>query len=39
MAEPQKQQHQVQIKTDEKELIGRYSNLVLIHHNAEEFNA
>ena len=34
MAEEQKQ---VQIKADEKELLGQYSNLVMIHHNAEEF--
>ena len=36
MAEPVKQQ-QVQIKADEKELLGQYSNLAMIHHNAEEF--
>ena len=36
MAEAPKQQ-QVQIKADEKELLGQYSNLVVIHHNAEEF--
>lgn len=36
MAEAPKQQ-QVQIKADEKELVGQYSNLVMIHHNAEEF--
>jgi hypothetical protein len=35
MAEAPKQQ--VQIKADEKELLGQYSNLVMIHHNAEEF--
>ena len=35
MTEPQKQQ--VQIKADEKELLGQYSNLVVVHHNAEEF--
>jgi len=35
MTEPDKQQ--VQIKADEKELLGQYSNLVMIHHNAEEF--
>jgi Protein of unknown function (DUF3467) len=34
MAEEPKQ---VQIKADEKELLGQYSNLVMIHHNAEEF--
>jgi hypothetical protein len=28
---------QVQIKADEKELQGAYSNLVMIHHNLEEF--
>jgi hypothetical protein len=28
---------QVQIKADEKELLGMYSNLVMIHHHAEEF--
>ena len=26
-----------QIKADEKELLGQYSNLVVVHHNAEEF--
>src|SRR5262244_802100 len=31
------QQGQVQIKADEKELQGAYSNLVMIHHNLEEF--
>ena len=36
MAEDPKQQ-QVQIKADEKELLGQYSNLVMVHHNAEEF--
>jgi hypothetical protein len=36
MAEASKQQ-QVQIKADEKELLGQYSNLVVVHHNAEEF--
>ena len=36
MTEPAKQQ-QVQIKADEKEILGQYSNLVMIHHNAEEF--
>ncbi len=30
-------QQQVQIKADEKEMLGQYSNLVMIHHNAEEF--
>lgn len=28
---------QVQIKADEKELQGLYSNLVMLHHNLEEF--
>ena len=39
MAQPQPgdQQVQVQIKADEKELIGQYCNLVMVHHNAEEF--
>ncbi|MGH9684078.1 MAG: DUF3467 domain-containing protein [Candidatus Acidiferrales bacterium] len=36
MAEPSKQQ-QVQIKADEKELLGQYANLAVVHHNAEEF--
>ena len=31
------EQRQVQIKADEKELQGLYSNLVMIHHSAEEF--
>jgi hypothetical protein len=35
--EPKPQQQQVQIKADEKELQGLYSNLVMIHHNADEF--
>ena len=35
MSEPQPPQ--VQIKADEKELLGQYSNLVMIHHNPEEF--
>jgi Protein of unknown function (DUF3467) len=35
MSEPQTPQ--VQIKADEKELLGQYSNLVMIHHNPEEF--
>ncbi len=37
MSEAAKQQNQVQIKADEKELLGQYSNLVMIYHNAEEF--
>jgi len=36
MPETPKQQ-QVQIKADEKEMIGQYSNLVVVHHNSEEF--
>lgn len=36
MADPVKQQ-QVQIKADEKELLGQYANLAMIHHTAEEF--
>jgi len=31
------EQVQVQIKADEKELVGQFSNLVMFHHNAEEF--
>jgi hypothetical protein len=31
------QQGQMQIKADEKELQGVYSNLMMIHHNVEEF--
>jgi hypothetical protein len=31
------QQVQVQIKADEKELVGQFSNLVMFHHTAEEF--
>lgn len=34
---PKPQQQQVQIKADEKELVGQYTNLAMIHHNAEEF--
>ncbi len=38
MSEPQQPpQQQVQIKADEKELLGQYSNLAVINHNAEEF--
>ena len=38
MSEPEiPQTPQVQIKADEKELLGQYSNLVMIHHNPEEF--
>ena len=36
MDEAPKQQ-QVQIKADEKEMLGQYSNLVMIHHSPEEF--
>jgi hypothetical protein len=35
MSEPQTPQ--VQIKAEEAELLGQYSNLVMIHHNPEEF--
>jgi len=35
--QPQSQPGQVQIKADEKELQGLYSNLMMIHHNVEEF--
>jgi len=35
--EEQPKQQQVQIKADEKELLGQYANLAMIHHNAEEF--
>ena len=27
----------MQIKADEKELLGQYSNLAVVHHNGEEF--
>ena len=37
MDEQRTPQGQVQIKADEKELQGQYSNLVMIHHNLEEF--
>jgi Protein of unknown function (DUF3467) len=37
MAQPGDPQVQVQIKADEKELVGQYCNLVMFHHNAEEF--
>ena len=33
----QPQQQQVQIKADEKELLGQYANLVVVHHNAADF--
>jgi hypothetical protein len=35
--QPPQQPGQVQIKADEKELQGFYSNLMMIHHNTEEF--
>lgn len=34
---PEPQAPQVQIKADEKELLGQYSNLAMVHYNAEEF--
>lgn len=38
MSDPaQPQQQQVQIKADEKEMLGVYSNLAMIHHSPEEF--
>jgi Protein of unknown function (DUF3467) len=37
MTDQPKPEPQLQIKADEKELQGTYSNLVMIHHNAEEF--
>ena len=37
MTQPSGAQVQVQIKADEKELVGQYCNLVMFHHNAEEF--
>jgi hypothetical protein len=37
MAQAGGEQVQVQIKADEKELVGQFSNLVMFHHNAEEF--
>lgn len=37
MTDQPKPEPQLQIKADEKELQGAYSNLVMIHHNAEEF--
>jgi uncharacterized protein DUF3467 len=35
--QPQPQTGQMQIKADEKELQGLYSNLVMLQHNLEEF--
>jgi hypothetical protein len=37
MDEATKPQQQIQIKADEKEMLGQFSNLVMIHHNPEEF--
>ena len=37
MAQGGNEQVQVQIKADEKELVGQFSNLVMFHHTAEEF--
>ena len=37
MDEKQVPPGQVQIKADEKDLQGQYSNLVMLHHNIEEF--
>lgn len=37
MDAPQPAPGQMQIKADEKELQGMYSNLMMIHHAAEEF--
>jgi hypothetical protein len=37
MAQAGSEQVQVQIKADEKELVGQFCNLVMFHHNAEEF--
>ena len=37
MAQASGEQVQMQIKADEKELLGQYCNLVMFHHNAEEF--
>jgi len=37
MSDQPKAEQQLQIKADEKELQGTYSNLVMIHHNSEEF--
>ena len=34
---PKPQQQQVQIKADEKELMGQYANLAIVHHNSDEF--
>jgi hypothetical protein len=37
MDEQRPVQGQVQIKDDEKDIQGEYNNLVMIHHNLEEF--
>jgi hypothetical protein len=37
MSQAASEQVQVQIKADEKELVGQFSNLVMFHHTAEEF--
>ena len=37
MAQAGSEQVQVQIKADEKELVGQFCNLGMFHHNAEEF--
>jgi hypothetical protein len=37
MAQAGGEQVQVQIKADEKEMVGQFSNLVMFHHNPEEF--
>jgi hypothetical protein len=37
MAQAGSEQVQVQIKADEKELVGQFCNLVMFHHNPEEF--
>jgi hypothetical protein len=37
MAQAGGEQVQVQIKADEKEMVGQFCNLVMFHHNPEEF--
>jgi hypothetical protein len=37
MAQTGGEQVQVQIKADEKEMVGQFCNLVMFHHNPEEF--
>jgi hypothetical protein len=37
MAQASGEQVQVQIKADEKEMVGQFCNLVMFHHNPEEF--